>query len=209
MSVLPILVKKSMRKSLWNSALSGQRNARNSINLRKECALRLIEEGFDSYAIGGLSVGEPKTILMQTANLMSDILPKNKPRYLMGAGTPLDLIDLVSLGIDMFDCVMPTRNARNGSAFTWKGKVVVKNASYKLDKKPLDETCRCMTCQTYSRSYLRHLFQSKEILGPMLLTYHNLYFYNELMRRCRKAILTGTFAKFRKKFEKNYDPYSR
>ncbi|MBN1522274.1 MAG: tRNA guanosine(34) transglycosylase Tgt [Candidatus Aureabacteria bacterium] len=178
-------------------------------DLRQECAERLMSEGFDSYAIGGLSVGEPLSLLMHTAGFLSEILPENSPRYLMGSGTPQDLIDLISLGIDMFDCVMPTRNARNGTAFTWKGKVVVKNASYKTDKSPLDESCRCITCRKYTRGYLRHLFHSKEILGAMLLTYHNLYFYNDLLRRCRKAILRGTFSKFKKTFKASYDPYSR
>ena len=178
-------------------------------DLRKECALRLIEEGYDSYAIGGLSVGEPKTLLLHNAGLVADILPEKKPRYLMGAGTPMDLIDLISLGIDMFDCVMPTRNARNGTSFTWNGKVVVKNASYKYDERPLDENCRCQTCKKYSRAYLRHLFNAKEILGPMLLTYHNLYFYNDLIKKCRRSILKGTFDKFVKKFKSNYDPFLR
>ena len=174
-------------------------------DLRKECAERLMEEGFDSYAIGGLSVGEPKTLMYHTADLLSDILPLEKPRYLMGAGTPEDLVQLVSLGIDMFDCVMPTRNARNGTAFTWMGKITVRNSAYKYDNNPIDEKCKCFVCRKYSRSYIRHLFNAKEMLGPILVTYHNLYFYNSLMKKMRKAIKDGKFESFKKNFIRNYN----
>ncbi len=173
-------------------------------DLRKECALRLMDEGFDSYAIGGLSVGEPKVLLYHIADLVTDVLPEKKPRYLMGSGTPEDIVELISLGVDMFDCVMPTRNARNGTAFTWSGKVVVRNSSYKFDNSPIDERCNCFVCRKYTRAYLRHLFNAKEILGPILMTYHNLYFYNSLVKKARKAIIEGNFSSFKKRFLDGY-----
>jgi queuine tRNA-ribosyltransferase len=178
-------------------------------DLRRECAERLIDIGFDSYAAGGLSVGEPHNLLIEMAGLTASVLPEQKPRYLMGSGTPLDLVELIALGYDMFDCVFPTRVARNGTAFTWAGRVVVKNSCYKADRRPLDEKCRCPACRRYTRAYLRHLFNAEEMLGPMLLTYHNLHFYHELMKRCRRAIVSGTFKKFQDGFRRVYDPFQK
>jgi len=168
--------------------------------LRKKHAEELIDIGFDGYAIGGLSVGEEKNLMYDMTELTAPYLPENFPRYLMGVGTPADLVEGVWRGIDMFDCVMPTRNARNGTLFTSKGKVVIKNARYRDDQNPLDGECSCYVCKNYSRGYLRHLFQSREILSYHLNTIHNLHYYLNLMADIRSAIEDGAFAQFRKDF---------
>ncbi len=168
--------------------------------LRKNHAEELIDIGFDGYAIGGLSVGEEKNLMHDMTEATTPCLPEDFPRYLMGVGTPADLVEGVWRGIDMFDCVMPTRNARNGTLFTSKGKVVIKNARYKEDQQPLDEECGCYTCRNYTRGYLRHLFQSREILSYHLNTIHNLHYYLHLMTGIRSAIEGGTFVQFRKDF---------
>ncbi len=172
--------------------------------LRQESAEKIVELGFDGYAIGGLSVGEPRSSMWEMVEIVSNQLPSDKPHYLMGVGTPLDLVRAISLGMDMFDCVLPTRNARNGTVFTRKGKIVLKNAKYKRDFSPLDETCQCLTCRSYSRAYLRHLFMSEEITGLRLATIHSLHFYLDLMRQAREAILDDKFLDWRKKFEGEY-----
>jgi queuine tRNA-ribosyltransferase len=149
------------------------------------------------YALGGLSVGEPIEMMHKLVREVAPHMPKNKPRYLMGVGTPLDLIIAIDSGIDMFDCVMPTRVARNGTLFTWQGKVSIKRTEYREDPSPLDPECDCYTCKTYSKAYLRHLFASGEMLSAHLNTVHNLHFYFTLMQRSREAILAGRWAEFR------------
>jgi len=157
-------------------------------HLRQESIDGLLDIGFDGYAIGGLSVGEPKDEMMATLDVIHSKMPVDKPRYLMGVGTPEDLVEAVRRGIDMFDCVMPTRNARNGHLFTSFGVVKIRNSQYEFDNKPLDESCGCYTCQNYSRAYLRHLDKCKEMLGSRLNTLHNLYYYLSLMQGLRDAI---------------------
>jgi queuine tRNA-ribosyltransferase len=169
-------------------------------HLRDESLAGLTDIGFHGYAIGGLSVGEPKEDMLRILNHVGPRLPQHAPRYLMGVGTPEDLVDGVAHGIDMFDCVMPTRNARNGWLFTRFGDIKIRNARYRADTTPLDETCGCYTCQNFSRSYLHHLFRSNEILGARLNTIHNLHYYLNLMQEMRDAIASGTFSAWRVKF---------
>jgi len=166
------------------------------MNLRRESAEEIMEIGFEGYAIGGLSVGEPKAETYDVAEHTAGLLPADHPRYLMGVGTPEDLLEGVKRGIDMFDCVMPTRNARNGSVFTSQGKLVIKNARFARDPLPLDPACECEVCRRYSRAYIRHLFLAREMLGATLATLHNLYFYLDTMRKIRQAILSGGFEKY-------------
>ncbi len=170
--------------------------------LRDESLNGLTEIGFDGYAIGGLSVGEPKEDMLRILSHTAPNMPKDKPRYLMGVGTPEDLVEAVSRGVDMFDCVMPTRNARNGWLFTRHGDIKLKNAKYKLDSTPLDEQCTCYTCRNFSRSYLHHLHRIGEILGSRLNTIHNLHYYQELMRGMRNSIEENSFESFRKDFHR-------
>lgn len=162
-------------------------------DLRREITFRLVEMDFPGYAIGGLSVGEPKEKTFELVELSTELLPEDKPRYLMGVGTPADIVRAVSLGVDMFDCVLPTRLGRTGTAFTSVGKVNLRHAKYADDFSPLDPNCNCLTCQRYSRAYLRHLFKVGEATGPRLVTWHNLHFYLRLMERVREAIVSGTF----------------
>ena len=174
-------------------------------DLRCESATALMNIGFDGYAIGGLSVGEPKEEMIKVLDYLPEQLPDDKPRYLMGVGTPSDLVETVERGIDMFDCVMPTRNARNGYLFTSSGIVKIRNAQYKLDIEPLDARCGCYTCQNYSRSYLHHLQRKNEILGARLNTIHNLYYYQDLMAGMREAIENDVFSEFKQLFYKMQD----
>jgi queuine tRNA-ribosyltransferase len=169
-------------------------------DLRAESLAGLTDIGFHGYAIGGLSVGEPKPEMLRVLDAVGPTLPADKPRYLMGVGTPEDLVAAVASGIDMLDCVMPTRNARNGWLFTRFGDVKLKNARYANDLKPLDESCGCATCTHYTRAYLHHLTRVNEILGARLNTIHNLYFYLQLMREMRAAIEAGTFSAWRAQF---------
>jgi queuine tRNA-ribosyltransferase len=155
---------------------------------------------FDGVAIGGVSVGEPKDEMLDVMRFTAPLLPTDRPRYLMGVGTPQDLLDGVAAGIDMFDCVMPTRNARNGSIFTSEGKVAIKNAKYAADEGPLDPACSCVTCRTVSRAYLRHLFMTGEIAASVYNTIHNLSFYLDLMRGVRQAIASNSFGAYREAF---------
>jgi queuine tRNA-ribosyltransferase len=164
--------------------------------LRRQSAEALRDLDFEGYAIGGLAVGEPKSEMYDTAQFTAEILPRDRPRYLMGVGTPEDLLEGVAQGIDMFDCVMPTRNARNACAFTSEGKVILRNARYAHDDRPLDPSCPCAVCRRYSRQYLRHLFVTGEMLGAILTTHHNLHFYLDTMRRIRQSLLFGEFAEF-------------
>ena len=167
----------------------------------RDISLQGLEEiGFDGYAIGGLSVGEPKDDMQRILAHTAPKLPQHKPRYLMGVGTPEDLVNAVGQGIDMFDCVMPTRNARNGWLFTRTGDIRIRNAKFRNDESPLDATCSCYTCKNFSRAYLHHLDRSKEILGAQLNTMHNLYYYLELMREMREAIEQDRFDEFVKEF---------
>ncbi len=173
-------------------------------DLRKKCAETLVKMDFDGYAIGGLSVGEPKDLMYKITDFTTDFLPENKPRYLMGVGTPEDLFEGVLRGIDMFDCVMPTRNARNGCLFTSRGKIIIKHARYKKDESPIDPECNCFVCKRYSRAYLRHLYMSSEILSSILNTYHNIYFYLDIMSKIRHSIKLNCFLDFKKEFLKKF-----
>lgn len=172
-------------------------------DLRDISLAALAEMDFDGYAIGGLSVGEPKEDMARILGHTAPRLPTRKPRYLMGVGTPEDLVFAVGQGIDMFDCVMPTRNARNGWLFTRHGDVKIKNAQYKADLRPLDETCECATCRHYTRAYLHHLHRAGEILGARLNTLHNLHYYQTLMREMREAIVAGRFNAFAAQFRRD------
>lgn len=173
-------------------------------DLREKSAKEIIELDLPGYSIGGLSVGEPKEIMYEILDYTTPLMPKDKPRYLMGVGSPDALIEGVIRGIDMFDCVLQTRIARNGTAMTSNGRVVIKNAKYERDFTSLDQKCQCYTCKNYTRAYLRHLFKAKEILGPRLISYHNLYFSLHLMQNIRKAIKEDRLLDYKEKFFKNY-----
>ncbi|MBN1541980.1 tRNA guanosine(34) transglycosylase Tgt [candidate division KSB1 bacterium] len=173
-------------------------------DLRRYCALELCELDFPGYAIGGLSVGEPKEALYDLTELCAAILPPEKPRYLMGVGKPEDLVEGIERGIDMFDCIIPTRNGRNGTVFTSAGPLNIKSARYKRDPLPLDPDCACMTCQIFSRAYLRHLFNAKELLVLRLLSYHNVFFYLDLVTKARKAILGERYSTWKRDFLLRY-----
>ena len=170
-------------------------------NLREESLAGLVEMDFPGYAIGGVSVGEPKDEMLRIMNHTPHRLPAHKPRYLMGVGTPEDLVDGVAAGVDMFDCVMPTRNARNGHLFTRFGDLKIRNARHRSDERPIDETCGCHTCQNFSRAYLHHLDRCGEMLGPMLTSIHNLHYYLNLMQEVRDALDAGRFEAFRAQFK--------
>jgi queuine tRNA-ribosyltransferase len=167
------------------------------MDLRKQSAEEIIDMDFNGYAVGGVSVGEPKELMHETINYTAPLLPADKPRYLMGIGDLKDVLVAVEAGFDMFDCVMPTRNARNGTLFTSEGRISIKRTQYREDPSPLDPKCSCYTCRNYSRAYLRHMFLSREILSMRLNTIHNLHFYLEFFRKMREAIETGRFAAFR------------
>ena len=169
-------------------------------DLRRESLARTVEIGFDGYAIGGLSVGEAKPVMYDTIEMLAPLMPADRPRYLMGVGTPEDLVEAVARGVDMFDCVLPTRNGRTGQAFTSRGVLNVKNARWATDTRPLDDACPCSVCRRHSRAYLRHLFQSDEMLAPVLLTHHNLAFFLDTMRSVRQAIRSDDFTRFRREF---------
>ena len=187
-----------------NSALFGIQQGALDEDLRRISAEKLREIGFDGYAVGGLAVGEGQEAMFATLDFAPDMLPTDRPRYLMGVGKPDDLVGAVERGIDMFDCVLPTRSGRNGQAFTWNGPLNLRNARHAEDTGPLDERCTCPTCASYSRAYLHHLHKSGEILGAMLLTEHNLGFYQQLMAAMRAAIAEGRFAAFARDFRRDY-----
>jgi queuine tRNA-ribosyltransferase len=172
---------------------------------RRRSAELTREVGFDAYAIGGLSVGEPIPLMYDIVEQTAAWLPEDRPRYLMGVGTPVDLVEAVARGVDMFDCVLPTRNARNGQLFTADGKINIKNLRHADDDRPIDDTCRCLTCQTASRAYLRHLFVSGEMTAAILNTVHNIQFYLDTMEAIREAIHFGRFASFRQGFVDRYE----
>ena len=172
-------------------------------DLRQESAHETVTIGFEAYAIGGLSVGEPPDVMYDIVSRTTPFLPEDRPRYLMGTGTPEDLVESVARGVDLFDCVLPTRNARNGQLFTSEGRVNIKNVRYAEDQGPPDPACACYTCRTCSRAYLRHLFVAREINAATLNTLHNLNFYLDTMRRIRDAIVFGRFESFRRAFHQS------
>lgn len=177
--------------------------------LREQSARDLIELDFPGYAIGGLAVGEPKKDMFRITQFCSSLLPENKPRYLMGVGTPVDLLESISRGVDMFDCVMPTRNARNGTVFGRNGKLVIKGARFKEDERPIDDGCSCYCCKNFSRAYIRHLLNANEVFGIWLTTHHNLHFYLELMRTAREHILQNNFENWKKEMVRKMEPENK
>jgi queuine tRNA-ribosyltransferase len=181
-------------------ALFGINQGSTFLDLREQSLAGLVDIGFDGYAIGGLSVGEEKNAMFEVVSHIAPLMPEDRPRYLMGVGTPEDIVEAVALGVDMFDCVMPTRNARNGQLFTSRGKLNIKNARYRDDGQPIDEECRCAVCARYSRAYVRHLYMSGEILGSVLSSLHNISFYLDMMGMMRQAITLGAFDEFRYSF---------
>ncbi len=196
--------KNSEQQWLWGIIQGGIYN-----ELRKKSLEELEYIGFSGYGIGGLSIGEPWEKTTETIEFLSPIIPEQKPKYFMGLGMPEQILEMVSLGIDIFDCGMPTRIARTGTTFSWKGKFNIKNALYKNDLSPLDKDCDCFVCKNYNRSYIRHLFNAKEILGMRLNSYHNLYFLCRFMEDIQKNIEKGTFAEFKNGFIKNYKKIQR
>ncbi|MHA6317310.1 tRNA guanosine(34) transglycosylase Tgt [Altererythrobacter sp. CAU 1778] len=186
------------------SALFGIQQGALDEDLRRSSAQALTEIGFDGYAIGGLAVGEGQEAMFATLDFAPGQLPADRPRYLMGVGKPDDLVGAVERGVDMFDCVLPTRSGRNGQAFTWNGPLNLRNARFAEDQEPLDSRCACPTCGTYTRAYLHHLVKSGEILGAMLMTEHNIGFYQQLMQAMRDAIAAGKFAVFADAFRRDY-----
>jgi len=176
-------------------------------DLREKSARSLVEMDFDGYAVGGVSVGEPEPEMMRAIENTEPFLPAERPRYAMGLGTPAQIVEMVARGIDMFDCVLPTRLARNGTAFTRFGTVNLKNNPYRLDQRPIEEECACATCRTFARGYIRHLIKADEILGLRLITMHNLYFYLNLAQQIRDSIDNGTFPQFRERFVADYVAY--
>ena len=187
-----------------NNALFGIQQGALDEDLRRISAQKLTEIGFDGYAIGGLAVGEGQEAMFATLDFAPGMLPADRPRYLMGVGKPDDLVGAVERGVDMFDCVLPTRSGRNGQAFTWNGPLNIRNARHAEDTGPLDPRCTCPTCATYSRAYLHHLNKAGEMLGAMLMTEHNLSFYQQLMQAMRDAIAETRFAAFAAKFRSDY-----
>jgi len=173
-------------------------------NLRRVSAEKLIEIGFDGYAVGGLAVGEGQQAMFACLDYAPDMLPADKPRYLMGVGKPDDIVGAVERGIDMFDCVLPTRSGRNGQAFTWAGPLNIRNARFAEDLSPLDPRCTCPVCATWSRAYLHHLVKAGEMLGAMLMTQHNIHFYQAMMQAIRDSIAEGRFASFSANFRRDY-----
>ena len=176
--------------------------------LREQSVHEIVDVGFESYAIGGLSVGEPVDLMYQIVSATTSSLPERSARYLMGTGMPEDLVECVACGIDLFDCVLPTRNARNGQLFTRHGRIVIKNACYAEDERPVDPNCPCYTCRNFSRAYLRHLFMAEEMTSATLNTLHNLHFYLDTMKRIRESIVSGSFGKFRRQFHRMFARHS-
>ncbi|MFZ2998415.1 tRNA guanosine(34) transglycosylase Tgt [Sphingobium sp.] len=186
------------------AALFGIQQGSLNRELRQESAQKLIDIGFDGYAVGGLAVGEGQEAMFATLDFAPDMLPTDKPRYLMGVGKPDDIVGAVERGIDMFDCVLPTRSGRNGQAFTWAGPLNIRNARFAEDMEPLDVRCGCPVCATWGRAYLHHLVKAGEMLGAMLMTQHNIYFYQQLMQEVRDSIAAGEFATFAADFRRDY-----
>ncbi len=198
------LIRSKKAKTNPQQALFGIIQGSTYEDLRRESALKTIELDMDGYSIGGLSVGEPAEYMYAMTEVVVPYIPESKPRYLMGVGTPENIIESVERGIDMFDCVMPTRNARNGTLFTTYGRLNIKAAKYKFSEDPVDPECDCYTCKNFSRGYIRHLFNAEEITGMILATIHNLRFYNKLMEDIRQAIREDRFLQFKKDFYEKY-----
>ncbi len=195
---------KEAKKNDWQ-ALFGIVQGSVYEDLRRESALMTVELDMDGYSIGGLSVGEPAEEMYAMTEIVTEILPESRPRYLMGVGTPENIVESVDRGVDMFDCVMPTRNARNGTLFTTHGRINIKAAKFKFSEEPIDKECDCYTCKNFSRGYVRHLFNAEEITGMILATIHNLRFYNRLMENIRQAIKEDRFKEFKKDFYQKYN----
>jgi queuine tRNA-ribosyltransferase len=196
--------RETAKRGLANSLLFGIVQGATFEDLRTESAQAMVDIDFDGYAIGGVSVGEPEEEMMRAVEWAEPFLPENKPRYTMGLGTPPQLLELIARGTDMFDCVLPTRLARNGTAFTATGTINLKNAEFILDKSPIEENCACEACREFPRGYIRHLIKAEEILGLRLITLHNLHFYLTLMNQARDEIEKGTFDQFRNAFVAEY-----
>jgi queuine tRNA-ribosyltransferase len=196
--------RETAKRGLANSLLFGIVQGATFEDLRTESAQAMVDIDFDGYAIGGVSVGEPEEEMMRAVEWAEPFLPENKPRYTMGLGTPPQLLELIARGTDMFDCVLPTRLARNGTAFTATGTINLKNAEFILDKSPIEENCACEACREFPRGYIRHLIKAEEILGLRLITLHNLHFYLNLMNQARDEIEKGTFDQFRNAFVAEY-----
>jgi len=187
----------------WAGGLFGIQQGSVDPGIRRRCSEQLASMAFDGYAIGGLAVGEPSEVLHEAVDFCAPMLPRERPRYLMGVGYPEDLLHAVACGVDLFDCVLPTRSARTGKAFTSRGEVVIKNARWADDDRPLDPDCGCPTCARYSKGALRHFFISKEATSVVLLTIHNLYFFLSLMRGAREAIMAGRYGEYRERYQSN------
>ena len=192
------------RKDAKGSLLFGIIQGSTYPDLRKRAACEIVGLDFDGYAIGGVAVGEPKELIHEVTEKTAGILPEDKPRYLMGLGAPLNVIEAIAEGVDLFDCVVPTRNGRNGQAFTRTGELQLRNAPYKEDLRPIDKDCACFACTNYTRSYIRHLFNTEEILGLRLVSLHNICFYVKLIEDSRKAIEENRFGKFVRDFKTGY-----
>jgi queuine tRNA-ribosyltransferase len=193
-------------KQAWQQTANGQNTLFGIVqgsmftDLRRQSAEELMNIGFPGYAIGGLSVGEPVEMMLEMADFTLPLLPADRPRYIMGVGTPENLIELAALGADMFDCVLPTRNARNGQLFATSGTINISNSRHKADTGPVDAGCRCYTCRNYSRAYLRHLYMARELLAYRLNTIHNVFYFVNFIKNLRKAIINDTFKSFREDF---------
>ena len=185
----------------WAGGLFAIQQGSVNADIRRRCSEQLASMPFDGYAIGGLAVGEPSEVLHEAVDFCAPMLPTDRPRYLMGVGYPEDLLHAVSCGVDLFDCVLPTRSARTGKAFTSRGEIVIKNARWADDDSPLDPDCECPTCSRYSKGALRHFFISKEVTSVVLLTLHNLYYFLSLMRGAREAIMAGRYGEYRERFQ--------
>lgn len=196
----PSEIRDESRTLNGKQALFGIIQGAGHLDLRKESLERTVEIGFDGYAIGGLSVGEEKSVMYEVLEFLAPQMPSDAPRYLMGVGTPEDLVEAVGHGVDMFDCVIPTRNGRTGSAFTSRGKLNIRNAKFAVDSQPLDPECSCSVCRRYSLGYLRHLYQAGEMNASIMISHHNVAFFMETMRRTREAIAAGEFQAFRRDF---------
>jgi len=201
-------LEKRKRSGAWRQLLFGIVQGSTYLDLRKKAVEELLRIGFDGYAIGGVSVGEPQELIYEIAGYTAALLPEDKPRYLMGVGTPPDILEAIALGVDMFDCVVPTRNGRNGQAFTACGDLQLRNAVYKEDFRPIDDTCECFACRNHTRAYIRHLFNTNELLGLRLVSLHNIYFYVKLIHLSRIAIEEGRFLSFKDDFVKQYNKES-
>ncbi len=197
--------KRSKKARATKQMLFGIVQGSTYLDLRKRAVEEIVGLDFDGYAIGGVAVGEPQDLIHEVTEYTASALPQNKARYLMGVGTPLDMLDAISEGVDLFDCVVPTRNGRNGQAFTWSGELQLRNAPFKEDFAPVDKKCACYTCRNHTRAYIRHLFNTDEILGLRLVSLHNIYFYVKLIETSRKAIKEDRFKKFVKDFKVRYN----